>query len=242
VMDAYERLEIQMIARRASGRPLDQDWLFRNERYRYLVRETDRLMTQYGQVAGEIVTQGQRAAMQSAVQEANRLLAVAGGSGGSSLSAGFIGMNQGAVTNLVGALQANTQLGRIIRSYGPRSVQQVNRALIQGMALGLNPREVARNVRKAVGITRYRAETLARTEMMRAVRPTLIGAFKASGVAVGWRWLAAEGACPDCSALDGRAFSLEDEMESHPNCRCIPTVILATDIDAEDIPGYRRAA
>ena len=43
-------------------------------------------------------------------------------------------------------------------------------ALVQGISLGEGPRTVARRVRKAADIGRYRAETIARTEMIRSAR------------------------------------------------------------------------
>jgi hypothetical protein len=35
-----------------------------------------------------------------------------------------------------------------------------------------------------------------------------------------WEWIAEDDACDDCPENDGKTFSLDEAMDTHPNCRC----------------------
>jgi SPP1 gp7 family putative phage head morphogenesis protein len=121
---------------------------------------------------------------------------------------------------------------------------QISRVLAQGMADGLGPIQIARNLVKAItGIgadlsltdtlgrsipARRRAETMARTEIIRAHHVATIQEYRNWGV-VGvtveaeWRTAGDTTVCPVCRAMEGRVFSLdaiEKLIPLHPECRC----------------------
>lgn len=120
---------------------------------------------------------------------------------------------------------------------------QISSILSQGLIDGLNPRQIARNMRKTVlgptlGITdklgRFipaarRAETLARTEIIRAHHTGMMQEYKNWGV-VGVRvmaeWVTAQDdrVCEDCADMEGKIFTIEAieaRIPLHPNCRCV---------------------
>jgi SPP1 gp7 family putative phage head morphogenesis protein len=97
------------------------------------------------------------------------------------------------------------------------------------VARGENPRVVASKVRRALEITRWRALTISRTEILRAHRyATLISLQQNERIVAGWVWLSAmdRNTCPYCWAMTGTHHTSEEELGSHPNCRCamIPDV------------------
>jgi SPP1 gp7 family putative phage head morphogenesis protein len=106
--------------------------------------------------------------------------------------------------------------------------QVLTEELALGMAEGRSPLEVARRLKKVVGLERSYAKTLARTEMIRAHHVANINTYREAGlegVKVKAEWAAAGfNVCPDCADLEGRVFKL-DEIEGliplHPNCRCV---------------------
>lgn len=223
-------LDAAIAERIASGEPVSQAWLFQQERYRILQRETRTLMTQYGAITETVTTAAQQAAVRASLVEAGReLLAVSGGSDIATLAAGWAAIPEQSVINMVGALQASTPLGQLFQSFGPDAVRDVNRALVQGLALGLGPRETARSVRSALNITRARAETIVRTEVMRASRQSLAAAFEDSGVVTALRWSAALStrSCGYCLSQHGRTFPVGTVMQTHPNCRCSWSPVVA---------------
>jgi len=121
---------------------------------------------------------------------------------------------------------------------------QISRVLSQGIADGKNPRELAKLLTRTIsgpvgdlGITdtlgrfipaERRARTLARTEIIRAHHQGNIQEMKnwaVEGVKVRAEWVTAGyNVCPECAALEGKVFSL-DEIQNmipyHPNCRCV---------------------
>ena len=120
--------------------------------------------------------------------------------------------------------------------------QQISRALAQGLADGLSPRDIARNLNNRVdkiGITR--ARTLARTEVVSAHAEASLNSYEEAGiegVEVEAEFSTADDdlVCPECDALQGRTFTMDEArgmIPVHPNCRCtfIPKITNGTGIE-----------
>lgn len=217
-------LEADIAARLAAGETFSPSWLFRQARYQELITQVRVLMTQYGQSTGVVLTAAQQAAMRDALRYAGAQLAPISDGSGELLQvvAGWASIPDSSIQHLVGALQASTPLGQTLASYGPDAVQAVNRALTQGMALGLGAQEIGRDVAMALSITRARAETLVRTEVMRAARQSVMAAYEQSGVVTAVRWSASLSArtCGYCLSMHGTEHPIGTVMATHPACRC----------------------
>lgn len=123
---------------------------------------------------------------------------------------------------------------------------QISRVLAQGIADGDGPRLLARKLVSTIngtgmgdlGLTdtlgrfipaRRRAEMLARTEIIRAHHQATIAEYQnwaVEGVVVQAEWMTAgdNRVCPQCLALEGEVFTLEQAMNMiplHPSCRCV---------------------
>jgi len=133
---------------------------------------------------------------------------------------------------------------------------QISRVLAQGIAEGLGPRAVARNLTRTItgpfgdlGITdaagrfipaKRRATMLARTEIIRAHHVATIQEYKnwaVEGVYIKAELKTADfGVCPECLALEKKSrakpYTL-DEIEFiipvHPHCRCVALPVDVTD-------------
>jgi len=104
----------------------------------------------------------------------------------------------------------------------------ISRILSQGMVDGDGPRSLAGKIVDATGISRNRAMTLARTEIIRAHHSAMVQEYKnwaVEGVVVKAEWVdAGFNVCPKCSENNGKIFELseiEGLIPLHPNCRCI---------------------
>ena len=92
----------------------------------------------------------------------------------------------------------------------------------------LSPREAARIMLRRLGGVfdggRWRAENIARTEMLDAHRASALAARKANtDLLSGWEWSATldRRTCPACLAMDGQRFDTETPgPEGHQQCRC----------------------
>lgn len=159
--------------------------------------------------------------------------------------------------------------------------QQISRLLAEGLVEGLHPKTLSRMLNHAISgkgstlglpisyinprtgsrVNYYmpaqrRAQILARTEVIRAHSEAQLQEFKnwgVEGVGVKAEWMTAgdERVCPDCGALEGSRFTLEQAqgmLPLHPQCRCawIPydtgeTVKTSRDAVADNIRDPRDA-
>lgn len=110
----------------------------------------------------------------------------------------------------------------------------MNRILAQGLADGRNPRQIAEEMfDRITGLTRGRAMTIARTEVIHAHAEGQLDAFEDLGVDelqlnAEWSTAGDSRVCPICLPLEGVVFSVKEArglIPKHPNCRCswIPT-------------------
>lgn len=106
--------------------------------------------------------------------------------------------------------------------------EKVREIVVDGLVNGDPWNEVQKRIMEK-GFPEYRAEMIARTEVIRAFTQGAVAGYKASGVVVGLRWLDGQpGACRLCSALDGKVVKIGEGFYAggdglpprHPNCRC----------------------
>ena len=108
--------------------------------------------------------------------------------------------------------------------------QQISRTLAQGLAEGLGPYDIAKDINKVVdNIGIVRARTIARTEIVRAHHMATINVYKSAGILdikILAEWDTAKDAkvCFLCAPLEGTIWPLvqaEGMIPRHPNCRCV---------------------
>ena len=109
---------------------------------------------------------------------------------------------------------------------------ELSKLLQQGIMQGKGPRELAPDLRKAFGVSRYAAERLMRTELARVQIEAQKQSFNANGYDE-YQFITLSSApytksrvCPICAALNGKVFKVKDMKVGenappmHPNCRC----------------------
>lgn len=119
---------------------------------------------------------------------------------------------------------------RYLARYGQETVEAFRSALLASIGAGLHPEDMARSLRRALGITLARATTLARTEMMRTWRNAFYAVAQANPrLILGYQWTAKlDGlTCAACAAMHGQIFRADMPVHGHPNCRCVPIPIPA---------------
>jgi hypothetical protein len=137
-------------------------------------------------------------------------------------------LNRDAVETMVGYLGNGAPLNTLLKQDYPDALAGLTRALVNGMARGLGPAQVAREMADGMGMGLERAMLIARTEINRAYRAASIQQYRESRVVSGFRRLVKrETACMACLLLDGQTFDLAEELSDHPRGKCvaIPLVI-----------------
>ncbi len=128
--------------------------------------------------------------------------------------------------------------GRVLtelEGVGEDMARGMKRVLADSLVRGDSPRTAARTLRRQLGISKRRAETIARTELIRShADGQLIALSQAGveqvGVMVEWRTVGDDRVCPLCLPMESVTLTLKEAqgmIPRHPNCRCawVPSVV-----------------
>jgi SPP1 gp7 family putative phage head morphogenesis protein len=182
--------------------------------------EMERLRTQFA----ALIDQDVRSVAERAEREAQDLMVAGiGAPPGVNVSGVFNRLPTAALENITGVLQPGSPLRKILDPLGDDAATAVGKALKRGVALGYNPKKIAREARQAFGGNMARALTVARTETIRAYREASRQTYEANpDIVRQWVWLSARQArtCGVCWAMHGTEHPVDQPMGSHPNCRC----------------------
>lgn len=148
------------------------------------------------------------------------------------------------VHRLVGNAGDGTPLGDVLREVGGAQLKQVRDELLVGVARGKNPREIGRQMARALNTTATRTTVIARQESLRAYREVTTATMKANpSVITGWVWSGAGDMreCPMCIAMEGEWFSPDKTLDSHISCRCcqVPETRSWSDLGFPGVPDNR---
>lgn len=115
---------------------------------------------------------------------------------------------------------------------------EMNRILAQGMIDGVGPARIARQMTDRIdGLTRQRALTIARTEIINAHAEGQLDAFERLGVErlgvlAEWSTAGDERVCLLCAPLEGKTFTVAEargKIPVHPNCVLGSSIIKSHD-------------
>ena len=127
------------------------------------------------------------------------------------------------VEGMVGLAGDGSPLADVLADASTAGAEGMRAQLVRGIALGVNPREVARRaIRLGLGTSLTRMAAIARTESLRVYRLTSLESYRNSRVVVGYKRLSARDnrTCPACLFADGQFYPIDYGFDSHVNCRC----------------------
>lgn len=234
-----DRLTADIDLARRNGQVVDAAWLRKERRLSNLLAEVETQITRFARQAAPIIAARQAEAVAAAMRDAHTLTVAALAPGEGGILGGFNRLDSAAVDQLVGHLSPGSPLVQLLAGLGPDAATVAEQALVNGVARGLNPRQMATQMRHALGGNLARALTIARTETLRAYRETTRQTYeKNDDVVAGWRWQSARDTrtCGVCWAMDGTEHPNTDTLDGHPNCRCVMLPITRT---FEDLIGVK---
>lgn len=208
---------------------LPMTWITNQE---YRIAEIDRniknAVNSYAEQASAMVARSQQDGTRLGAQDAIALTRAALSPVQASVLAMHLGLgrpNPAAIAKLIGRASNGQPLATLFQGFGAEAASEAHKALMTGVALGQNPRAIASSLAQALGISRNRALTIARTEMLGAYRDAALESYNAnSDVVSGWIWSAdGPNSCAACVFMDGSYHTLNEGMDSHVNCRCAMT-------------------
>ena len=242
-----ERLHAEYEGAKARGEKPGPDWIYQYNRARAFRDQVERELLAFAQYAEEKIRKQQWEAIEAAERHAEELTRRALGKPPAGLVIDWNRIDRAGVETLLGMTQTDSPLHRLLLSVSREGAKAAEDALVQGMLIGENPRDAAREMRKALGTQLSRALTIARTETLRAHREATRASYQAnSDIVKGWIWHSAtdERTCAMCWAMHGTVHNVDEILDDHPNGRCAMAPETATwsqigrmyGIDLSDLP------
>jgi hypothetical protein len=224
--DLRERIQ----AAQRAGRVVRPSWLHEEDRLLQLMDQVADDVDRFGAAASSTVTTSAQRAAELGQRSAGESVALA--SGGMSAEVVAATLPADAVAALQAVSHPPAPVGQVLATMGPGVAQELREQLIYSLAVGESPHVTARRMHKvAVEQPLWRSRTIARTELLRAYRGANVAVFAGLDVVSGWVWISAANGrtCGACWAMHGTLHADGEELESHPNCRCVP---------APHVPGH----
>lgn len=205
--------------------PVKEWQLARLQRYARLLAQIEAELEKYNvKSAAPIIEQLQNDAAYSAIKNGLALIdAELSLSGGDVVNTTFDRLPVEAVQNVVAIARAGQPLNTLLKAAYPAAASGITRLLVNGTALGWNPRKTARealNQGLAQGLNHILL--VARDQQIRAYREASRQTYEKASMVESYTRLAAKNArtCPACLALDGTEYPTNVLMALHPQDRC----------------------
>lgn len=176
-------------------------WLFKYNRLAGLRAQTEQQIANFVNFTDGKIRQEQLFLAGQAQTHAEALIRLGLGTPPPGASFAFNRLPIDAISDMIGFLQDGSPLRSLLNELIGDAGNAVANGLVQGLALGLNPKQVARNIRKSLGNNMVRALKIARTEQLRAYRESTHRSYLAnSNVVKGWIWISARtsNTCASC--------------------------------------------
>lgn len=221
LLGQMDALAYEMVQIKRDGGTVTSDLLFADQRYRELLVQVQEEVRTYSDFAEVQITEQQRRLARLGVAHGQQAISA-------QVATSFTRLPVAAVQHMVGMTGAGTPLRVLLERSWPASAEGMTRELVNGVALGYNPRKTARMMAQGMTDGLDRMLTIARTEQLRTYRQASLDSYRASNVVTGYRRLATHDArtCAACLMAEGTLYGLNEFMPTHPNCRCttIPVV------------------
>lgn len=132
--------------------------------------------------------------------------------------------NAAAAQQLANRAESGGPLDALLQQFEFQEAQELLSLIMSELSAGINPVQMARDISNTMDSIDYgRAETIARTESLTSWNDAALENYRANSDIVGsWMWMCMPGAgtCVSCLEEDGTIYSLDEELDDHPNGRC----------------------
>lgn len=216
------------------GETVNRSWLYEQGRLRELKRQIEVELRKYAHVAGQIITTSQARLLETVSDDVVAMLASVLSP---QIAISFARLPISALQHLVGRLSDGSPVRDYLEKYARAYANHAGSILTNGLALGRNPRTVARDLINTAQMPRNRAVAIARDTMLGSYRDSTLETYREnSDIVEGWIWLASLGGrtCSMCVAMHGTFHKLSEDFSSHSMCRCttIPALEPRSDIQS----------
>lgn len=169
--------------------------------------------------------------------EGNARILTAASLGDARIAAKLTRINPAAIEKLLGFLTPEGALFKRLEKLAGVTADRVASAIIEGVGLGKNPKDIARAITKQMGMALTDSMRMTRTVQLWSYREANRASYLANNdVVKGWIWYAdVAKACPACLAMHGTVHGLDENLDDHFNGGCSATPL--TIGSKNDIPS-----
>ena len=195
--------------------------LVRMARYKSLIAQVEEELTKFQVILANEVEAVGRDAIAFAGRDTSRLLRAIGQEYG--IDVAFSRLPVNAIEVLLGFLAEDSPLFQRIGELAGTYAQDVANTILESVALGKGPREIARLIRDSLGGGLTDALRMTRTVQLWSYREANRATFIANGDIInGWYWFAdlPGDPCMACIAEHGTFHELDETLDDHHNGRC----------------------
>ena len=243
-----QALEERIAEREARGEPRSVTIEWMRQRILSNIDELGQNLKKFSIEGATITADGQLQSAILANDATASLVETAAGKkpAGVTLGVGWTNLPDETLQTFVGMAGDGSPLAELFDTIPQAVTDAMKLSLVQGISLGEGPRTVARRLQRVAMVGESRAETIARTEMIRAAREAQRQLYTQNVAVQGYRRQATQDSrvCLACLALSGTLHKTDEIMPSHPNCRCvmIPETLSWAEITGDSsIPDTRPA-
>lgn len=216
-------LAYEMDAIKRDGGTVTPEMLMSQVRYRELLVQLQGELDGYTEYADRTITDRQRQLARLGIRHGEQAIRAGG------VQAGFNRLPSEAIENIIGFAGDGSPLANLLQQSWPLAAHGMTQELINGVALGYNPRKTARMMAQGATGSLDRMMVIARTEQLRTYRTTNLQSYVASGVVESYQRLATHDSrvCAACLMDEGAEYQLDEMMALHPQDRCtlVPKII-----------------
>src|SRR5690348_12919482 len=174
---------------------LSLDWLRgQNNALNAIEANVKYTLDKYANQSVDAVTAAQQAAANAGLSDASALTQEAlspAWEKGVDPSVLFNRPNPDAIAQWVGRAGNGHPLGDLFANFSQEAASGARQAMLLGLATGANPLQMVRGIQQAMGISRSRAITIARTEVLGSYRAAAHATYRANADVLGsWLWSA----------------------------------------------------
>lgn len=127
-------------------------------------------------------------------------------------------------------------LSSMFDAFGNTTSERVAYTLTAGLSIGNDLRQIASEVSQALDVPRWRALTIAASEIFKAYNNAAHVLYRDNAHLIkGWIWHCqlSRNSCVACVALHGSKHGLDEQLNDHPHGNCTPIPYIDDDMEIE---------
>ena len=227
-------MDERIAERESQGETASQVTLWMRQRLESAIASIESELNTFSIEAQDITTAGQRKSASIANTESRSLMRGMYGTNPPKLN--WVTLAKEQLDQFIGTTVNGSPLSTLFRTIPQAVINGLRDAISLGIVTGENPRTTARRIQTVSMLGYNRAETIARTEIIRTAREVQRELYTKNESVIRYQRMATQDGrtCLGCLALSGDIYETAELMPSHPNCRC---VMLPIPADLTDFSG-----